>query len=116
VILNLSYDQVPITTPIAETIVYLDPPYETTAKYQKTICHRRLEDYVKSSPYKIYLSSYECPDGMHEVLSMEHRSILAATANIKVVEKLFCNRQESVIYDQGKTSEQITEDLINLFE
>ena len=33
-ITNLSYDEVNITTPIDETIIYLDPPYNGKKKYQ----------------------------------------------------------------------------------
>lgn len=90
---NLSYEQVKITTPIHETVIYLDPPYKGTEKYQHDISHDDLLAWIKSSPYKIYLSSYEF-DGLFECLSMKHRSTLSATANNKVEEKLFCR------YDQ----------------
>jgi len=96
-ILNLSYDQVEITTPINQTIIYLDPPYESTAKYQKSICHRQLEQYIKNSPYKIYLSSYECLDGLFEAYSIKHRSTLSATNNSKITyENLYCNQPENL--------------------
>ena len=42
---NLSYEDVEINTPIDETIIYLDPPYENTAKYEKCVDHRKLEQY-----------------------------------------------------------------------
>lgn len=93
---NLSYEQVAITTPPDETVIYLDPPYKGTEKYQHGISHDDLLAWVNSGPYKIYLSSYEF-DGLYEVLIMEHRSILSATANNKVEEKLFSNRPLSEI-------------------
>jgi len=96
-ILNLSYDQVEITTPLNETIIYLDPPYENTGKYQETINHRQLEQYIKNSPYKIYLSSYECLDGLFEVYSIKHRSTLSATNNSNTtLENLYCNQPENL--------------------
>ena len=91
---NLSYEQVPITTPIDETIIYLDPPYKGTEKYQCDINHDDLLKYIKESPHKIYVSGYEM-EGLHEVFKTEHRSILSSTANNKVIEKMFCNRKES---------------------
>lgn len=93
-ITNLSYNQVQITTPIEETIIYLDPPYKNKKEYAETLNHDELADWIKNSPYKIYLSSYEY-EGLFEVKQFTHRSILSATANNKVVEKLFCNRVEN---------------------
>jgi len=84
-----SYSTVNINTPIDETIIYLDPPYKKTAKYQSGICYDTLYRYIEESPYKIYLSSYESP--LDCVLELEHRSILSATANNPVIEKLFTN-------------------------
>lgn len=88
---NLSYLDVEIKTSINETIIYLDPPYENTAGYEKSICHKELYEYIKKSPYKIYISSYE--SHLDCVLELEHRSTLSATKNDKkVIEKLFTNR------------------------
>lgn len=103
---NLSYDQVQITTPINETIIYLDPPYETKTKYQYRIDYDLLSKYIKNNTYKIYLSSYEF-DGLNSVLEIDHRSILSATTNNKVIEKLFCNKKEQNTLYQKE---------INLFE
>ena len=92
-ITNLSYEQVNVNTPIDETIIYLDPPYFNTAKYQKEINHDDFIEWVKNSPYKIYVSSYDIPE-FYECEQFEHRCTLSATANNKVIEKLFCNREE----------------------
>lgn len=92
---NLSYEQVEIITPVNETIIYLDPPYKNTEKYQKDIDHDELKQYIHNSPYKIYLNSYENIYDMNEVMAMSHRTTLSATANNKVTEKLFCNRIET---------------------
>jgi site-specific DNA-adenine methylase len=89
---NKSYLDVEINTPVDETIIYLDPPYFNTRKYQEDICHKELMEYIKQSPYKIYVSSYEFD--LPEVWSKHKRCTLSATANSnKVVEKLFCNRE-----------------------
>jgi len=95
---NLSYDKVKINTPIDETIIYLDPPYFNTAKYQKDVSQEDFLNYVKKSPYKIYMSSYELP--FNEVDSFEHRSLLSANTKNKVYEKLFCNTYEKIEYQK----------------
>ena len=89
---NLSYNDVIIKTPIDETVIYLDPPYFDTAKYQKDINDDDFLSYVNSSPYKIYMSSYELP--FNKVASFQHTSTLSRTANNKVTENLYCNREE----------------------
>ena len=92
-ITNLSYNEVEINTPTDETIIYLDPPYFNTAKYQKGIDHDEFIEWVKNSPYKIYVSSYNIPE-LYECEQFEHRCTLSATANNKVIEKLYCNKKE----------------------
>ena len=91
-ITNLSYEQVIIDTPIDETVIYLDPPYKNTAKYEKDTCHKTLRKYVINSPYKIYVSSYEW-EGLNCVLKMNHKSTLSRTNNSKKTsENLYINR------------------------
>ena len=90
---NLSYELVKIDTPINETVIYCDPPYKGTVKYKEDINHDIFLDFVKSSPYKIYVSSYEFD--LPCVFSMEHRSTLSSTNNSKkVIENLYCNKIE----------------------
>ena len=95
-ITNLSFENVAIPTPINETIIYLDPPYENTKQYQKKEegLHDKLYAYIENSPYKIYLSSYESP--LHVVSEFSHRSLMDTNNDKKVVEKLFCNRKEEI--------------------
>ena len=89
-IFNQSAFDVVIDTPIEETIIYLDPPYKGTEKYQEEVCHDELKRYIDNSPYTVYLSSYEFDLPVaHE---MKHNSTLSATKNNAVVEKLFCNK------------------------
>jgi site-specific DNA-adenine methylase len=89
-IYNKSYEEVVIDTPIDETIIYLDPPYYKTGKYQFDIDHEKLWEYVASSPYTIYLSSYEAP--FPQVTEYEHYTHFKDEF-LKRTERLFCNKQ-----------------------
>ena len=95
-ITNLSFENVHISTPINETIIYLDPPYENTKQYQekKEGLHDKLHAYIENSPYKIYLSSYESL--LHVVDNYSHRSLMDTNNDKKVVERLFCNQKEEI--------------------
>jgi site-specific DNA-adenine methylase len=93
-VLNMDYRYVAIDPPVDKTIIYLDPPYEKTEGYQCKMDHEELKKYIATSPFKIYMSGYECKY-MQEVASYEHRSQLSATQNNKVSEKLYCNRAEA---------------------
>jgi len=90
---NHSYEDVLIDTPVDETIIYLDPPYKGTEKYQFDIDHDALFEWVKKSKYKVYMSSYECED-LVSVFEVEHRSTLSAKNNKKVSEKLFISKHQ----------------------
>lgn len=94
----LSYKDAVIETPTEETIIYLDPPYFGTGSYQNKICHKELFSYIENSPYEIYLSSYESP--FNEVASWKVGSkfVSLKKEDRNAVEKLFCNREESVIF------------------
>jgi site-specific DNA-adenine methylase len=92
IISNLSYEDVEITTPIEETIIYLDPPYKNTAKYHHGIDHEKLYEYIRNSPYKIYMSGYDTPFPI--VKEFTHICTFAQSLNNKVIERLFCNREE----------------------
>ena len=92
-ITNASYDVVEIKTPINQTIIYLDPPYNNTNKYKEDLCHNALKDYIKNSQYKIYVSGYDNVYDLNCVLEMSHRSTLSSTNNSKkTIEKLYCNK------------------------
>ena len=99
-ITNQSYEQVQFTTPPNETIIYLDPPYENTGKYEKDINHKEFYKWVDTlidKGFKVYISSYECH--LPCVLEIEHTSSLSATTTNKVIEKLFCSVDENVSKD-----------------
>ena len=92
---NLSYESVEINTPIKETIIYLDPPYEDTAKYSKGISHEELYRFINNSKYKIYMSSYK--SDLACVLEIKHRTTLSGTANNEVIEKVFTNDKKCLV-------------------
>lgn len=84
---NKSFEDVIIETPIEETIIYLDPPYLGTVKYEKDIDQQLLNDYINSSPYKIYLSSYD--SGLRVAEEYKHNSPFSQDKNNSVIERLF---------------------------
>lgn len=98
---NSSYEDVSIHTPTNNTVIYLDPPYINTKKYKHGVdlCYDSLSSWIKNSPYKIYMSSYEPIDGCDiEVLSIDHKSTLSSTNNSKrVKERLFTNTQDVLL-------------------
>jgi site-specific DNA-adenine methylase len=89
---NRSFEQVEILE--SGAIIYLDPPYFNTKKYEQKVCHESIKEYVHNSRHKIYLSSYENVYDMELVFSMEHRSTQSATNNAKkVTENLYTNKR-----------------------
>jgi site-specific DNA-adenine methylase len=90
-ITNLDYREVNITTPIDDTIIYLDPPYAACAKYQHDINHDDMYDWTKACPYTVYVSSYDSP--YEVVYTVSRKSTLSATNNAKMtMENLYCNK------------------------
>ena len=99
-ILNQSAFDVIVDTPVAETIIYLDPPYKGTGKYQEDVNHDQLLEYVKNSPHTVYLSSYEFD--LPAVREMKHNTTLSQKKNNPTIERLFCNRPtESELFNQA---------------
>ena len=84
---NKSYSEVEITTPINETVIYLDPPYFRKSNYQKDINHQELYEWINNCPYRVYLSSYEAPFKL--VDSSNHRCKLNPNQNQPVKENLY---------------------------
>ena len=85
-----SYNAVEIQQP---AIIYCDPPYAGTEKYKAQLDHEAFYEWLRNSPHKVYVSSYEMPDGFKCVWQKDHRSSLSATNNSKkVVERIFVNR------------------------
>jgi len=92
---NLSYEDVKITTPIEKTIIYLDPPYVNTTKYQIGLDYSSFYDWVNNNPYTCYISSYEAP--FHLVKQFSHRTTLSQKSNSKTVENLYIHRLQKKV-------------------
>ena len=85
---NLSYDEVPICQ---DSILYCDIPYKNTNKYlDKDFNFEKFYLWCEKQTEPVFVSSYEMPEDRFAcIASFKHRSILCATANNEVVEKVF---------------------------
>lgn len=85
-------------------IVYCDPPYEDTAKYDNDgFNHKQFYDWVASREYPVYFSSYEISDNRFNVVwQTEKQSLLNNSKETKkvVTEYLYCNKAEH-LFDYG---------------
>lgn len=88
-IFNKSYDEIEIKP---NSIIYLDPPYKSTKKYvsSKDFDYEKFYDWCSKQTELCFISEYEMPsDRFTCIAEIEHRSIICATENQKVVEKVF---------------------------
>jgi DNA adenine methylase len=82
-------------------IVYCDPPYKGTTKYNNDFNHEEFWQYVRdmSVNNEVYVSEYNAPDDFECLWSMEVNSSLSANGKIggnkKSVEKLFKLRSKT---------------------
>ena len=90
---NLDFADVKITTPLDETIIYLDPPYRETAKYKEKFDYTRVDEFFKNSPYTCFMSEYNAP--FKSILEIKKESLLNNSLKEKkfVIEKLFWNEK-----------------------
>jgi site-specific DNA-adenine methylase len=49
-------------------IVYLDPPYESTAEYGQSFDHKAFYDWVYTRPYQVWFSSYKISDNRFKMV------------------------------------------------
>ena len=93
-ITNLDFQDVKIETPIAETIIYLDPPYRGTAEYKESALFADIDNYFRNSPYTCFMSEYSAP--FDSVLEIKKQSLLN-NSNLSerkyVIEKLYWNKK-----------------------
>lgn len=85
---NVSYENVIITGD--NPIIYCDIPYKGKGEYKENgFDHDKFYQWAQDIETPVYISEYSAP--FKEVMAFTHRSTLSATANNKVVEKLFFN-------------------------
>lgn len=88
---NSSYNDVLITTPVKETIIYLDPPYRNTDGYNVgDFDSNKLDEWFKNTPYTCFMSEYNAPH--KSIYEIEKRCTLSVSNNsLKKSEKLYYN-------------------------
>ncbi len=76
-------------------IVYCDPPYENTNKYDEDFNHQEFYNWVRTANFPIFFSSYEIQEeGICRVLEIETRSTLSSARNaVRKIECLYCNEK-----------------------
>ena len=90
---NLDFTDVKITTPLDETIIYLDPPYRGTAEYKEKFNYEKADEFFKNSSYTCFMSEYNAP--FNSILEIRKESLLNNKNSLKekkfIIEKLFYN-------------------------
>ena len=72
------------------SIIYCDPPYKNTDGYNVAFNHEPFYDWCCRQSELVVVSEYAMPpDRFTEVYAVKHRSLLSATANKEVIERLF---------------------------
>lgn len=92
-ITNLDFADVKITTPLEESIIYLDPPYRNTTEYKEKFDYTRVDEYFKQSPYTCFMSEYNAP--FKSILEIKKESLFNNNFDKRkfVIEKLFWNEK-----------------------
>jgi len=83
-----------------ESIIYCDPPYANTTKYNSDFDHDLFFQWIRDMAYEghtVYVSEYSAPEDFECVFSKELSSSLSANGKVggnkKSIEKLFTFRQ-----------------------
>lgn len=93
---NLSYDEIEIKP---NSIIYCDIPYEGTDGYNGIdFDHERFYSWCKNQTELCFISSYEMPEDFIPIAEFPHRSILSATKNNLVLEKVFIPKHQLELY------------------
>ena len=88
-IYNKSYDEIEIKP---NSVIYLDPPYKSTNKYEisKDFNYEKFYDWCGKQTELCFISEYQMPsDRFTCIAEFEHRSIICATENQSVIERVF---------------------------
>lgn len=93
---NLFYDEIEIKP---NSIIYCDIPYKGTNKYNNIdFDHERFYSWCKKQTELCFISSYEMPEDFIPIAEFPHRSILCATKNNLVLEKVFIPKHQIELY------------------
>lgn len=85
-----SYDEVPITG----GVIYCDPPYKNTRKYETgAFDHERFYDWLRTRDYPVYVSEYAMPDDFVSIWSKKKMVKLCATQTTNTIERLFVHER-----------------------
>lgn len=89
---NKSYNQVDIKP---NSVIYCDPPYRGTAKYNNEIDYQKFYDWAWSQENPVYISEYTLPDDRFKTIaSFKKRSKLSSNKKKLLIkdEKVFGNK------------------------
>ena len=93
---NLSYDEIEIKP---NSIIYCDIPYKGTNKYNNIdFDHEAFYEWCKNQTELCFISSYEMPEDFIPIAEFPHRSILCATKNNLVLEKVLIPKHQLELY------------------
>ena len=83
-----------------DSVIYCDIPYKNTDKYNNMeFDYERFYAWCERQTEPLFISSYEMPEDRFVcIASFEHRSTLCATANNKVIEKVFIPKHQAKDY------------------
>lgn len=83
-------------------IVYCDPPYEGTAKYNEDVFnHQEFSEWVYTRDFPVYFSSYEISDNRFELIFAKRRmGTLGATNAEERFERLWANRKGARLWQK----------------
>lgn len=97
-IYNKSYDEIEIKP---NSIIYLDPPYKSTNKYEisKDFNYEKFYDWCERQTELCFISEYSMPkDRFTCIAEIEHRSIICANENQSVIERVFLPNHQAKDY------------------
>ncbi|MDD6655195.1 MAG: DNA adenine methylase [Treponema sp.] len=91
-----SYDEIEIKP---NSIIYCDIPYKGTDDYNGiNFDYERFYSWSKNQKELCFISSYEMPEDFIPIAEFPHRSILSATKNNLVLEKVFIPKHQLELY------------------
>ena len=80
-----------------DSVIYCDIPYEDTNVYNKAegFDYERFYDWCEHQTQPVFISSYQMPDDRFDCIEeFSHRSILSATANNLVTERIYVPKHQ----------------------